>query len=167
MPQPPRPPAYRPSPNARWLWLVAGVLQSMFLLAAGGLLWFVIPSDAMLLWRIVSYAALPLALLASVALCWAQPVLRWRTHRWEVTDLAVYTLTGWLTRTWTMVPISRIQTVDVAHGPMQRIFGLGSVAVRTASAQGTILVPDLPGDVATEVAADLAARADAVRDDVT
>ena len=65
-----------------------------------------------------------------------RPRLRYRVHRWEVTDEAVYTLTGWLSRTWTLVPISRIQTVDVTRGVMQQLFGLASVAVLTASSRG-------------------------------
>ena len=77
-----------------------------------------------------------------------RPRLRYRVHRWEVTDEAVYTLTGWLSRTWTLVPISRIQTVDVTRGVLQQLFGLATVAVLTASSQGTVRVPHLEADVA-------------------
>jgi membrane protein YdbS with pleckstrin-like domain len=79
----------------------------------------------------------------------------------------VYTLTGWLTRTWTLVPIARIQTVDVTRGPMQLVFGLASVAVLTASSQGTVRIPHLEADVARRVADDLAHRAELVRDEAT
>ena len=96
-----------------------------------------------------------------------RPRLRYRVHRWEVTDEAVYTLTGWLTRTWTLVPISRIQTVDVTRGVLQQLFGLSSVAVLTASSQGTVRVPHLEADVAQRVADDLAHRAEQVRDQAT
>jgi membrane protein YdbS with pleckstrin-like domain len=88
-------------------------------------------------------------------------------HRWEVTDEAVYTLTGWLTRTWTLVPISRIQTVDVTRGVVQQLFGLATVVVLTASAQGTVRMPHLETDVARRVAEDLARRAELVRDEAT
>jgi membrane protein YdbS with pleckstrin-like domain len=88
-------------------------------------------------------------------------------HRWEVTDDAVYTVTGWLTRTWTLVPISRIQTVDVTRGLLQQAFGLASVAVLTASSQGTVRVPHLEADLARRVADDLARRAELVRDEAT
>ena len=96
-----------------------------------------------------------------------RPRLRYRVHRWEVTDEAVYTLTGWLSRTWTLVPISRIQTVDVTRGVMQQLFGLASVAVLTASSEGTVRVPHLEADVAQRVADDLARRAAQVRDQAT
>ena len=96
-----------------------------------------------------------------------RPRLRRRVHRWEVTDEAVYTVTGWLTRTWTVVPISRIQTVDVTRGVLQQLFGLASVAVLTASSEGTVRVPHLEADVAQRVADDLAHRAAQVRDQAT
>jgi membrane protein YdbS with pleckstrin-like domain len=96
-----------------------------------------------------------------------RPWIRFRVHRWEVTDEAVYTLTGWLTRTWTLVPISRIQTVDVTRGVLQQLFGLATVAVLTASSQGTVRVWHLEADVAQRVADDLARRAELVRDEAT
>jgi uncharacterized protein len=88
-------------------------------------------------------------------------------HRWEITGEAVYTLTGWLTRTWTLVPISRIQTVDVTRGVLQQLFGLSTVAVLTASSQGTVRIWHLESDVAQRVADDLAHRAEQVRDQAT
>ena len=45
-------------------------------------------------------------------------------HRWEVTDTAVYTQTGWWTRERRIAPMSRIQTVDHAEGALERLFGL-------------------------------------------
>ena len=96
-----------------------------------------------------------------------RPWVRFRVHRWEITEEAVYTLTGWLTRTWTLVPISRIQTVDVTRGVLQQLFGLATVAVLTASSQGTVRVLHLEADVAQRVADDLARRAELVRDEAT
>src|SRR5215212_7333630 len=88
-------------------------------------------------------------------------------HRWEVTDEAVYTVTGWLTRTWTLVPISRIQTVDVTRGLLQQLFGLASVAVLTASSQGTVRIWHLEAGVAERMAEHVARRAEKIRDEAT
>ena len=106
-------------------------------------------------------------LLYAVAVIGVRPWVRFRVHRWEVTGDAVYTLTGWLTRTWTLVPISRIQTVDVTRGVVQQLFGLSTVAVLTASSQGTVRIWHLEADVAQRVADDLAHRAEQVRDIAT
>ncbi len=96
-----------------------------------------------------------------------RPWFKHRVYRWEITADAAFTRTGWLTQTWTLVPISRIQTVDVTRGLLQQVFGLATVAVLTASSQGTVRIAHLEHDVARRVAADLAARADAVRDEAT
>jgi membrane protein YdbS with pleckstrin-like domain len=106
-------------------------------------------------------------LLEAVIVIGIRPWIRFRVHRWEVTGDAVYTLTGWLTRTWTLVPISRIQTVDVTRGVLQQLFGLSTVAVLTASSQGTVRIWHLEADVAQRVADDLAHRAEQVRDQAT
>ncbi|MFI6319398.1 PH domain-containing protein [Nonomuraea sp. NPDC050556] len=82
------------------------------------------------------------------------PRAYYRVQRWEVTDEAVYTRKGWLTHTWRVAPMSRIQTVDTARGPVQRLFGLADVTVTTASSAGAIKIEALDH----ELAADLAER---------
>jgi hypothetical protein len=96
-----------------------------------------------------------------------RPWFKHRVYRWEITDDAAYTRTGWLTQTWTLVPISRIQTVDVTRGLLQQMFGLATVAVLTASSQGTVRIWHLEQDVAQRVADDLTHRTEQVRDQAT
>lgn len=79
------------------------------------------------------------------------PRWRYRVHRWEVTEDAVYTASGWLWQEWRVAPMSRIQTVDSARGPVQRMFGLTSVIVTTASAAGPISIHGLTHWDATDV----------------
>jgi len=164
---PVREPAWSLSRSAIGLWVTESVISTLFLgLAVGAFLIFV-PSDAggpvpLLRWL----APIALLLYAVVAIG-VRPWFKFRVHRWEVTGDAVYTLTGWLTRTWTLVPISRIQTVDVTRGVLQQLFGLSTVAVLTASSQGTVRVWHLEADVAQRVADDLAHRAEQVRDQAT
>lgn len=96
-----------------------------------------------------------------------RPQIKHRVYRWEVTEDAVYTRTGWLSQTWTLVPVSRIQTVDVTRGLLQQVFGLATVAVFTASSQGTVRIWHLEHGMAQRVADDLAARAERTRDHAT
>jgi membrane protein YdbS with pleckstrin-like domain len=166
-PLPVREPAWSLSRSAIGLWVTQGVISSLGLAVAATLFAVFVPADAggplpLLRWL------LPIgALLWAVATIGIRPWFRFRVHRWEVTPEAVYTLTGWLTRTWTLVPISRIQTVDVTRGVLQQLFGLATVAVLTASSQGTVRVWHLEADVAQRVADDLAHRAEQVRDIAT
>lgn len=162
---PARAPAWSLSRAAIGLWAVQGVAGALAAVVAATLFEVLVPAAGpvpVLRWVLpvlaVAYAAVAVGV---------RPWLRYRVHRWEVTDDAVYTLTGWLTRTWTLVPISRIQTVDVTRSPLQQLFGLATVAVLTASAHGTVHVLHLADDVAHRVADDLATRAGLVRDEAT
>ncbi|WP_346621073.1 PH domain-containing protein [Blastococcus montanus] len=167
VPSPVREPAWSLSRSAIGLWVTESVISTVFLwLAIGAFLLFV-PADVggpipVLRWL------LPLAGLAyAVVAIGIRPWVRHRIYRWEITAEAAYTRTGWLTQTWTLVPISRIQTVDVTRGVLQQMFGLASVAVLTASSQGTVHIAHLDHDVAQRVAGDLAHRAELVRDQAT
>ena len=166
-PAPVRDPAWSLSHSAIGLWLAQGVLGTvLYGLAVLAFLVFV-PADAGWLVTVLRWAGPAFVVVHGVLFIGVAPRLRHRVYRWEVTADAVYTLTGWLDRTWTLVPISRIQTVDVSRGVTQQLFGLASVAVLTASSQGTVRIPHLEADVARRVAEDLAARAEMVRDEAT
>ncbi|MCK2220700.1 PH domain-containing protein [Actinomadura sp. ATCC 31491] len=102
-----------------------------------------------------------------LALAVAAPRAYYRTERWEVTDEAVYTRTGWLTHTWRVAPMSRIQRIDTARGPVQRLFGLADVTVTTASSAGAVTIAALDHRLAADLAERLTARTQAVPGDAT
>jgi len=83
------------------------------------------------------------------------PRWRYRVHRWEVTDTAVYTQSGWLTQERRIAPISRVQTVDIERGPLEQLFRLANVTVTTASAAGPLRIQGLDGTVADGLVAQL------------
>ena len=93
------------------------------------------------------WAALLLAV-AFLAYTCVMPRLRYAVHRWEVTETAVYTQTGWWWIEQRIAPMSRIQTVDYEEGAIARLFGLASVTVTTASAAGALEIEGLDRDLA-------------------
>jgi membrane protein YdbS with pleckstrin-like domain len=162
-----RPPANRVAPVAVLLWAAEGVLGSLLVAAMVLGASFLLPDDPPRLVGVLAAAAR--WLLLPMALVWVviEPIWRYRVHRWEVTGDAVYTLEGWLSRTWRIVPIARIQTVDTTRGPLQQLLGLASISVRTASHAGSTSIEQLAAPTATAVAHDLGLRANAVRDEAT
>ncbi|MEZ5463933.1 MAG: PH domain-containing protein [Lysobacteraceae bacterium] len=56
----------------------------------------------------------------------------WRRTRYRVDDDGWHVRRGVLWRSETLVPRSRVQHVDVNHGPVDRHFGLASLKVHTA-----------------------------------
>ena len=164
---PVRDPAWSLPRSAIGLWLTESVMSSVLLgLAVGAFLLFA-PSDAGGPFSFADWVLPLVAVLYAVMAIGIRPWFKHRVYRWEVTADAAFTKTGWLTQTWTLVPISRIQTVDVTRGLLQQMFGLATVAVLTASSQGTVRIWHLEHAVAQRVAEDLTHRAEQVRDQAT
>ncbi|MFI0350498.1 PH domain-containing protein [Actinomadura sp. 9N407] len=172
-PRPPRlrPPAHRVSPRAIAHWMIEALLLwgLAFGLAWGVAAWFEgsgwtgLPG-----WLETAIGWLPVAAaVAGLLMIFVAPVWRFRVHRWEVSADVVYTRTGWFSREWLLVPVSRIQTVDTKQGWIERLLGLATIEVNTASHTGSSEVSGLPADVATRLSEELAHRAHDLRDDAT
>ncbi|OUC76653.1 hypothetical protein CA984_43755 [Streptosporangium minutum] len=103
---------------------------------------------------------LPALVIAVPGVVYALVMPRWRfrVHRWETTDDAVYAASGWIWQKWRVAPMSRIQTVDTVRGPLQQIFGLAGVTVTTASAAGAIKINGLDHALAADLVERLTAR---------
>ena len=154
-----RDPAHRVSPRARVMWVLGAGIEGAVLVVIVGVL--ALATDAVRWWMVLGVA---LAVIAYVAVV---PQWRYLVHRWEATDTAVYTQTGWWARERRIAPMSRIQTVDYAEGAIARLFGLASVTVTTASAAGALSIDGLDRQVARRLVDDLTRQADAVEGDAT
>jgi membrane protein YdbS with pleckstrin-like domain len=116
---------------------------------------------AMPAWAWVAYAVVVIGYAV------AMPLYRYRMHRWETTERAVYTQTGWLSRERRIAPMSRVQTVDLEQGVVARMVGLATVTVTTASAAGALRIEGLAVPVAHQLVSDLTRRADLETGDAT
>ncbi|MBB3041574.1 PH domain-containing protein [Nocardioides soli] len=156
-----REPRQRVSPRARLMWATSAGLEAVVLVAVLAVVgpitdWLPIPG-----WLVALVGVLAAAYVV------VMPLWRYRVHRWEVTDTAVYTQTGWWVRERRIAPMSRIQTVDHAEGAIARLFGLATVTVTTASAAGALEIVGLDRGRALELVDQLAVQADTVPGDAT
>ena len=156
-----RAPSERVSPRARLMWITTDTLRGLAVLvvlylASGPWHWFDLPG-----WVLGTIAALLLAYAVLV------PQWRYLVHRWEVTDTAVYTQTGWWARERRIAPMSRVQTVDHREGAVSRLFHLSTVRVTTASSAGALTIEGLDRDRALAIVEDLTRMADSVPGDAT
>lgn len=71
------------------------------------------------------------------------PQRRWRRWGYAHADEQLRVARGWMFRTDTIVPFRRIQHIDVAQGPIERLFALASLTVHTAGTHNSIVT--LPG----------------------
>jgi uncharacterized protein len=124
-------------------WLVVGAVESLVLLGGSA------P---------VAVAVLAVTLVVAATHVIVMPRWRYRVHRWEATDTAVYTQSGWLNQERRIAPVGRIQTVDTQRGPFEQAFGLSNVTVTTASAAGPLKIRGLDRAVAEALVDDLTAR---------
>lgn len=76
-------------------------------------------------------------LLTLLALVGAYSYFAWRSMTYAVTDQAVWMRKGVVFRQQRHVRLERIQSVDVTHPLLGRIFGLGRLTVAAAGAQGS------------------------------
>ena len=95
------------------------------------------------------------------------PRWRYRVHRWEVTDQALYTRSGWFSVHWRIAPISRIQTIDSHRSFGERLFGLANVTATTASAAGPVRIHGLDRELADSLLDQLAVATGQAAGDAT
>lgn len=157
-----RPPRHQVSRRAIPWWTVQAAVSVVTLLIPLGVLLASWPALRAWLWWIAAAV-----LLLGVAYVLVMPLWRFRVHRWEVTDDAVYTSAGWLNQEWRVAPMSRIQTVDTERGPLQQLFGLATVTVTTASAAGALQVAGLDYRLARDLVEQLTATTQATPGDAT
>lgn len=157
-----RPPRHQVSRRAIPWWMVQAAVSVVLVLVGIGVVLTSWPFATTWLW----WVAAAVLLLGSGYVV-VMPQWRFRVHRWEVTDDAVYTSAGWLSQEWRVAPMSRIQTVDTERGPLQQLFGLSTVTVTTASAAGALQVTGLDHRLARDLVEQLTATTQATPGDAT
>lgn len=145
------------SPKLRTVWLLRSLLNVLILAVIAAVpltIW--LGWDA-LLWTLAGYV-----LLAGLR---ALTVVRTvRTWGYAERDQDLLVRHGLLTRRLSIVPYGRIQLIDLSAGPVERMFGLTTVQVRTAALASTTEVPGLDPQIAAALRDRLAVRAAEVRE---
>jgi membrane protein YdbS with pleckstrin-like domain len=83
--------------------------------------------------------ALLIAILAVIVL----PARRYRGWGYAEQEDELHVRSGLLVRVLTVVPLARVQHIDVARGPLERRYGLATLVLHTAGTRGAIV--SLPG----------------------
>ncbi len=162
-PPPPPPPPGAPSsalddrerpldPAVKIVWRVLGGIGAAVPLGVGAI------AGTVLLDRFVWIPGVLAAAVFTLAVGW-YPGARYRRWRWRLSDLALELRYGVMVRRYEAVPFFRIQQIDVAQGPVDRLVGLATLVVTTASASGSASLPGIDADEAPRVRQELLARA--------
>jgi membrane protein YdbS with pleckstrin-like domain len=134
-------------------------------------LWWTVPILAAIAFDVVYLfrdAPLPPGVLTLSALVLATlyitlvPRLRYRFWRWQVVGDALHVERGIVNRVRTLVPLRRVQHLDVSQNLLEREHELGKLIVHTAGTQNhTVTLPGLRHDEAVALRDRLKAYLDA------
>jgi len=67
----------------------------------------------------------------------------YRRLRYGLTERLLQVVRGWLFHVDTVVPLVRVQHIDVTRGPIEKMFGVATLVVHTAGTHNSIVT--LPG----------------------
>lgn len=83
---------------------------------------------------------LPVAVvLIGLAIVAVAPGRIYRRLRYGLTDRLLQVVRGWLFHTDTVVPLVRVQHIDVVRGPLDKMFGTANLVVHTAGTHNSIV----------------------------
>ena len=97
--------------------------------------------------------ALPAAIAAiGLSTVAAAPNRIYRRLRYRLSERVLQVVRGWLFHRDTIVPLVRVQHLDVVRGPLDKMFGTASLVVHTAGTHNSIVtLPGLAPERATEM----------------
>ena len=92
------------------------------------------------------------AILKVLLLVVVAPKRIYRRLRYGVGEQILRVVRGWLFHTDTVVPLARVQHLDVVRGPLDKMFGTASLVIHTAGTHNSIVtVPGLAPQRAAEM----------------
>ena len=88
-------------------------------------------------------AALIATCVLALAIVIVAPQRIYRRLRYGMGERVRQVMRGWLFHTDTVVPLARVQHLDVVRGPLDKMFGTSSLVVHTAGTHNSVVV--VPG----------------------
>ena len=108
------------------LWVAASIADQLLLADSA---FHGLPSTAVPIFALISLATAPQRIYARL--------------RYRLTERFLQVMRGWLFHTDTIVPLVRVQHIDVTRGPLDKLFGTATLVVHTAGTHNSIVT--LPG----------------------
>lgn len=126
-----QPPAFPIAQKALTVWRVYGAIQTVILLLAGLVLAIFTKMFAWSPWLHLIWFGFPL--LSAIFSVYLFPKLRWEHWRYEVREQEIEVQHGLFVVRRTLIPMVRVQHVDVAQGPILKRYDLANISISTAA----------------------------------
>ena len=107
-------------------------------------------------WSWLRYIWIGLVVLDFLGILWSYYVsspIYYKTFRYGVTDNFLYIKCGIWTREEVVVPMTKIQMIELTQGIIMRKYGVRSIEIKTM--QGGVTIPHIDEDVAIKLRDDL------------
>jgi uncharacterized protein len=135
--------------------LVRSIFAALVLLAAAAGAAAVVQAR----WEIPPALILVPALILAAYIGFISPGRRYRAWGWRMDEEELRLAHGIYTQVETLVPLKRVQHLDIAQGPLERAFGVCRLLLHTAgTAHSLVVLPGLSRDTAEAMRADIRAR---------
>lgn len=137
--------------------LAPGQLWVMRIHGLFGIIPFLVPAFPAAVWLKGAYPDLawlpfiPAALMA-VYLLLLRPGRAWRAWGYRMDPRELHLRCGVITKVETVVPLARVQHIDIAQGPVERAFKVNRLMLHTAgTAHALVVLPGLPRETAEAI----------------
>lgn len=135
-------------PGQRWVMHIHAAIPSVLLAAGGFGLGKVLEDNLGWPWW-PAFVGIGVVALWALAVA---PWRRWRAWGWALADDELHVAWGVWTQVHTIVPLTRVQHIDVAQGPVERANGVARLIVHTAgTAHSTVVLPGITRETAEEL----------------
>ena len=116
--------------HPHWKMLLAPVLAFLLIVAVGTFLAALVTGQS---WAFYGWLGLGVLGGGGIIRLTLVPLLRWRTTHFIVTNRRVLVREGVLTRSGIDIPLNRINSVQFRHSLVERMLGVGTLMVESAS----------------------------------
>ncbi|MFA9398037.1 MAG: PH domain-containing protein [Clostridiaceae bacterium] len=115
----------RINPSAKKVWIINGVISSIILFILALVVYHFSK-------HYVSFWPFVIAGMSSFLFIFIHPFIEYKQWSYKITEERVVYNHGIYYKKKSIIPISRIQHLDISQGPIQKIFKLSSVKIYTA-----------------------------------
>ena len=137
----------RLSVKSKKVWIIQGIIISILtLIGLVGLIWAALQFD----WpKWIIVLAIVVCILEAFTAIYLSPKLQWEHFYYEIREQEVEIQRGIFVIKKTLIPMVRVQHVDVKQGPILKKYGLSTLTISTAATVHEI--PALEEDIAEEI----------------
>ncbi|MDB1086003.1 PH domain-containing protein [Streptomyces sp. ACA25] len=125
-----------------WTTLVSEFLILLVIIAVGGALAWVVPTEeewgGPALWAVLG------ATLLAALWFWLIPMLQWRSTVYVLTTKRLHKRMGFLTKSGRSIPLTRVNDVSYSVNLWERIMRYGTLHIQSASEQGKMTLKHVP-----------------------